>query len=85
MEVLEMDESLRGERELFRLNDFTIESVNCPQLSPYTIFLRGDDKRKDAIPVTCEFWSEEKAEDYMETVTEVFNVWHLSLQQEDAA
>ena len=43
VKILHQDESLRCEEEITSHEDYTLESCNCPELSGYTLFIRGED------------------------------------------
>lgn len=85
MKVLDQDESLRDEGELFKSDslDMAILSNGYPAITWGRIFIRGNIKGKDNIVCSNTFNSIEDATVYIEKCQELIRDYNISLGEEE--
>jgi hypothetical protein len=83
MQVLEMDESLRGKETIYTKGTTTLDilSLNSPALEATCIYLCGDEKWRDYDVATESFKTNEERDEYFDKVVATLKAWKESLKE----
>jgi hypothetical protein len=81
MQVLEMDERLRGHKYIYGGKLMGIKSANFPFLNDNCIYLRGNARDKDYDVCVQEYDSNIECDKYYDKVIQTLNEWKNSIQK----